>query len=76
MPKFNVHLIEVVSTTVTVEADNPGHAMELAYESDDMPGSMTYGAFGQASVDEAGEWEVDSVTDENGDEVWNQAAQL
>lgn len=70
MPTYNVHLIETVSTTVTVDADSPEVAIELAYKSDDMPGSMVHGAFGSASVDEAGDWEAALVTNENGDEVW------
>jgi len=70
VPTYNVHLIETVSTTVTVDADSPEAAIDLAYESNDMPGSMGYGAFGSASVDEAGEWEAAAVTNENGDEVW------
>lgn len=71
MPKYNVHLIETISTTVTVEADSIEDAQELAYQSDDMPGSITYGAFGQASVDEAGDWEVASVSDTDGNELWS-----
>lgn len=70
MPTFNVHLTETVSTTVTVEADDYQAAMEAAWDSDNMPGSITYGAFGQAPVDEAGDWEVFQVTDESGDVVW------
>jgi hypothetical protein len=31
----------------------------------DMPGSITHGAFGQASVDEAGEWTPVAVYDTN-----------
>jgi hypothetical protein len=74
MPTYNVHMNQTVSTTVTVEADNPEHAIELAYKSDDMPGSMCYGAFGSASVDEAGDWEVAVVSDSSGNEVWSAEA--
>lgn len=72
MPKFNVHLIETVSTVVTVEADSYDEAMELAYDSPDMPGGITVGAFGQASVDEDGEWTAVAVSDENGEDVWRE----
>lgn len=70
MPKFNVHLTQAVSAVVTVEAKDYDEAIDLAYESEDMPGSMCYGAFGQSSVDEDGDWGLVLVTDENGDEVW------
>ena len=70
MPTYDVHMTLTVSTTVTVEADSPGQAMELVYDSDDMPGPMVYGAFGQASVDEAGEWEPVAVY-EGDEEVWS-----
>lgn len=59
--KFNVHLVLTVSTSVEVEADSVEEALEKVYDSPDMPGSITYGAFGSASVDEAGEWEPVSV---------------
>lgn len=70
MPTYDVHMILTVSTTVSVEAGDPEQAMELVYDSDDMPGSITYGAFGRASVDEAGEWTPVAVY-EGGNEVWS-----
>jgi len=57
MPTFSVHMTMAVSTTVTVEAGSVEEALETVYDSPDMPGSITLGAFGPASVDEAGEWE-------------------
>ena len=72
--KFDVHLIESVSTTVTVdlpEGSTPDEIQEAAYQSDDMPGSIAHGAFGQVSVDESGDWEVYSITDvATGNLVW------
>lgn len=71
MTTYHVHLVQTVSTAVTVEADDPDEAIELAYNSSDMPGSMCYGAFGSASVDEAGDWNAVEVTDaESGESVW------
>lgn len=70
MTRFTVHLIQTVSAAVEVEADDYEAAIEAAYQSDDMPGSITYGAFGSACVD-GGDWEPASVEDENGVEVWN-----
>ena len=70
MTTYSVHLVQTVSSVVTVDADNPQHAIELAYEDDDMPGSLTVGAFGSTSVDEAAEWMPVCVTDANGNEVW------
>jgi hypothetical protein len=70
MATYNVHLVQTVSTVVTVEADSPQDAVGLAWDSEDMPGSMVYGAFGSASVDEARDWEAMSVTDAEGNEVW------
>ncbi len=54
--KYNVHLIQTVSTAVEVEADSVEEALERVYDSPDMPGSITVGAFGPACVDADGEW--------------------
>lgn len=54
--RYSVHLVQTVSTTVEVEADSVDKALDQVYDSPDMPGSITHGAFGQASVDESGEW--------------------
>lgn len=71
--EYNVHLVNMVSTTVTVELESEDldEIEKAAYNSDDMPGSITVGAFGGASVDESGEWEVYSITDAaTGNLVW------
>ncbi len=70
--KYRVHLIQTVSTTVEVEADTVEAALEKVYDSPDMPGSITIGAFGPASVDEAGEWEPVVVygADNNDEPLW------
>lgn len=71
MPKFIVHLTQTVSCAVEVEADDYDAAIDAAFDSPDAPGSITYGAFGRASVD-GGDWEVTAVSDENGNEVWQE----
>lgn len=73
MTQYRVQLVMTVSTSVPVVTKNAEAAIDAAFESDKMPGSMTYGAFGDASVDEAGEWlpvAVTTVTD--GKMVWQQ----
>lgn len=61
----------MVSSVVDVEAATLDEAKELAYDSPDMPGSITIGAFGAASVDESGEWEITEIY--QGDElVWKE----
>lgn len=68
---YLVHIAEVVSTTVEVKATSADKAAETYYESPDMPGSMVHGAFGQVTVDEAGEWEAIAITDTStGEQVW------
>lgn len=70
MPKFRVYLTSTISTVIEVEAETAQQAADhLVWNSPDMPGSMCYGAFGSASVDESGEWNVDTVYDEQGKEV-------
>jgi hypothetical protein len=69
--KYSVHVIMEVSSVVTVEADSPDAAVELAYDSPDMPGSITVGAFGSASVDDS-DWNPYQVTDESGAVVWQE----
>jgi hypothetical protein len=71
MSRFTVSLINTVSAAVEVEADTYDDAIEKAFESDDMPGPITYGAFGQADVDE-GDWQPYSVYDEAGRTVWSE----
>jgi len=67
--KYSVYVQNVVSSVVEVEADNPKAAIEAAFQSNDMPGSITVGAFGGVSVDE-GDWEPYQVYDEAGATVW------
>jgi hypothetical protein len=76
MPTYDVHLTHMVSTTVTVEADDPEQATERVFESPKMPGSITYGAFGAATVDDAGEWDAVAVYDQAGREVWTAASHV
>lgn len=70
MPKFKVHITQTVSTTVEVEADDVQDALDSWYHSPDAPGSITHGAFGGVTVDEAGEWGAVAVYDDTGEEVW------
>jgi hypothetical protein len=74
MAKYTVHLTQEVSTAVTVEAQTPEDAVELAYDSPNMPGSMSISAFGLVSVDESGEWQAVAVTDEDGVQVLDPGA--
>lgn len=71
MPQYTVRLLNTVSTVVTVDAVDPDTAIEAAYASEDMPSSMSHGAFGAAPVDECGEWLPSVVTDAAGVEVWS-----
>lgn len=66
--KFSVYVQNTVSAVLDVEADSPEAAIEAAYASPDMPGSITVGAFG-AAVDD-GEWTPYEVYDEAGETVW------
>lgn len=61
--RYAVHLVQTVSTTVTVDAATVEEALEKVYDSPDMPGAITHGAFGQASVDAASEWDPVVVYD-------------
>ena len=73
MAKYTVHVVMEVSSTVEVEADSPKEAIEAAYDSPDMPGGITVGAFGSASVDD-GDWEALVVHVEGDDEpVWTRS---
>jgi hypothetical protein len=69
MTKYTVHLTQEVSTAVTVEATTPEDAVLGAYDSPDLPGSMTWSACGWASVNEPGEWRPVAVTDEDGVQI-------
>lgn len=71
MPTFKVHIVQTVSAVVEVEAETAEEAaLEEFYNSEQMPSSISYGAFGtHARVDEAGQWEATSV-ELDGKEVW------
>lgn len=68
MKSYCVGLLMGVSTVVDVETDQDPADLTyddwwaLAEASDDMPGGITVGAFGQASVDEDTEWTIHQVT--------------
>ncbi len=72
MAKYTVYLYSTLSTSVNVDAEDPDEAIDLAYESPEMPGSMGFRAFGRASVDCSNVWEPSSVVDENGKTVWSE----
>jgi hypothetical protein len=76
MPMYSVMVRMSISAVVEVEAETPEEAIELAYDSSDMPGGITIGAFGSASVDEDGEWEPWTVTDEDGRTVWSEGLDI
>lgn len=46
LSKYTVYFVQTVSSAVTVEAESLEDAIDRAYQSGDMPGSMCYGAFG------------------------------
>jgi hypothetical protein len=70
MPTYQVHIVQMVSTTIDVEAETPEQATEVFLDAPDAPGSLVHGAFGGgASVDEAGDWEAYAVMLGN-DTVW------
>lgn len=71
--RYTVHLVNTVSASVVVDAENPQAAIEAAYESDDMPGGITVGAFGVADVDDD-DWNAIAVQDESGETVWEESS--
>jgi len=71
MAEYTVHLTMIVSTGVTVEADDVDAAIDAAYHSPDMPGSMGHQAPDVASVDGSG-WLPASVSDAAGEQVWSE----
>ncbi len=70
--KYRVYLQNVVSTTIDVDAEDPEAAIDAAYQSRDMPGSITVGAFGGKSVDD-GDWQPFEVYDEADSVVWTES---
>lgn len=71
LTRWTVYVTNTVSAAVTVEAEDIDAALDAVYDSPDMPGSITIGAFGPTPVDEDGEWQPVSVADETGSEVWS-----
>lgn len=70
MPTYEVYIVQTVSTCLYVEADSPEDAASDFYNAEDMPGGITHQAFGTgATVDEAGEWEAESIM-LDGEVVW------
>jgi len=75
MAEYTVCLTMVVSTMVTVEADDPNAAIDAAYHSPKMPGTMGYQSFGGGAVD-GSEWVPASVSNATGEEVWSEDGHL
>jgi hypothetical protein len=59
----------VVDVTVDGDEFDPEALINLAGNSDDMPGSIGYGAYGDASVDPS-DWEPREITTEAGAVLW------
>jgi hypothetical protein len=64
MAKFTVHLSTTASTTVEVEADSAEEAAEAAYLADLPRLNATI-----SNLDLSDVWDVDEVTDEDGNNV-------
>jgi hypothetical protein len=70
MPTYLVHITQTVSAVLRIEAESPEEALEDFENHDDMPGRICHQAFGDARVDESGEWEPQSVTTPDDVQVW------
>lgn len=71
MPTYRIHVTNVVSTSLDVEAADLPTLLDTYYDDPGMPGPLCHGAFGGVSVNEAGEWEIREVTDvETGRVLW------
>lgn len=60
MPKYAVDLMSTLTTTITVEADSEDDAIEKAFDSEAMPGSICAQCTGwgqKFSIDQ-GEWDT------------------
>lgn len=66
MPEYTVHMIQTVSTAVTVEADDQDAAAEAAWEQAPSPTNST-----NTGIDPSGDWTEVSISDENGVEIWS-----
>lgn len=72
MPKFHVHMNAIVSTTLTVEAEDYNEAIEKAYE-EGTPGLCAQcSGWGQKHSLDLGEFDPELVTDENDKVVWEE----
>lgn len=70
MPKFTVHMDAVISTSVTVEAEDVEAALEASY--DEVPTGICAQCcgWGKSWSKDEGEYEPVSVYDESNTEVW------
>lgn len=62
MSTYRLFFTSVLSTSVTVEADDLGEAIDAAYDSDQMPSTICAQCSGWGSswyVDDSGEWQFD-----------------
>lgn len=67
--RYVVFLVQEVSSVVEIEAGSLDEAMEEVWDHPNMPGNITVGAFGPASVDDS-DWDIYQVTDESGQTVY------
>jgi hypothetical protein len=71
--EYTVYLNQMLSASVTVEADDPDEAIDKAHESDLPRGICAQcSGWGQKSwsMDTSGDWEPDEVVDSQGKTVW------
>ncbi len=68
MSEYRVHLVQTVSTTVEVEADDMDQAIEAALNEAPSPTNST-----NTGIDPSGDWMEVAVYDESGDEVWSES---
>lgn len=75
MPKFTVHMDAVISTAVTVEAEDVEAALAACY--DELPRSICAqcSGWGESWGKDEGEYEPVSVHDENNTEVWTEKSE-
>lgn len=66
MSTYRVYFTQVISTSVEVEADSFGDAVEAAYDSEAMPSNNPLcaqcGGWGQPYSIDTGEWEPDETS--------------
>ncbi len=80
MSKYTVYMVTTASTWVEIEADSPEEAEEALWAGQHSPGLCAQctsgpGGWGRKSdrggVELTGDWEVQSVVDEEGNELWD-----